>query len=280
MKKILHSVSFGLLALLTFSCSSNGDDSEYNKTVLDTVTEKTYHAVHSPNGDIDKSELSTDIVYAFSYDTSGNVSQIAMLGTDHEDKIDNLVTLVYANNRTLTETRVVSNTTGVLEMHNTFEYNNQNLAIKSTDALTNSFTTFEYDSKRQVIKSNYTSDNYNESIEYIYDVKGNIIRAQNVDNPNFFEAFTYDDKKTPYEHININMLNNQYDLTSYLPLTSKSPYNVHTYIDGETNGNGSETEVKANKENYPIRVTSYYTKSKSKVSSDFTYTYKTIKVKK
>lgn len=285
MKKILHTLSFSMLALLIFSCSSEEEFPEYTKMVIDRVIVHNYDAILE-NGTIKTSKLDEELNYVYSYDNNGKVSGIAVIGKTKiaQNGVGTTynanTSFTYNSNNTLKEVSTKNISTSSFESIINYEYNGLNLVSKSVNLTTNETTIFEYNEKRQLIKSTTSNSPNNSIIAYTYDDRGNMTRAYDALSPKNFNMFTFDTKVTPYEHMNINYALAGIDKTSRLPITIKTPNNVKSIVINVENQKGTDIDLRYNTDDFVVKSTSYFSKNKQTLRSQYSYTYKTITAKR
>lgn len=297
MKKIFKTLGICFIACLAFNCTSDdnstgnhkpgeekpGEEKPGEKTlvVLDRL-EHTEYSTSYENGELTETELFSQSTYLFSYDEQGRVTMIETTELDeipfdggYLNHAKSIVTYNDANQIIRLHTLDLDDNEDWYD--ETFEYNSQGLLTKSFEATEGELKTYGYNAQNQISTITNSLDNTQHTINYEYDRNGNIIRAYDPSNNRVQELFTYDDKLTPYTHMNISLLYDDYESTYPLTLSKMGKNNVVTYKDYE--GVEWVTEYEFNSTGYPIKAISYYKNNKELLGYSKVYTYKTITIK-
>lgn len=271
MKTIFKTAGLCFIAGLTFSCSSDDNSPSDNNSsetliVLDKV-EKTRYSTHYSNGELTKSELFSESTYKFNYDDTGKLTTIEM---------DQLDEIPYEGITTKTKASIFYNEQGKVvrlytrdieneeDWHDeTFEYNDKGLVVKSTEKVENDIKTYNYNDKNQInsiVENNKTTSNFE------YDSNGNVSLAFLANDSKFQNSFMYDNKKSPYANMNIDLTYGNFEFTYILPFFQKAKNNIISYEDFNGSDNDEWViEYEYNADNYPTKATTYYKKDRAKL---------------
>lgn len=289
MKKFLKTGGLCLMLGLAFSCSSDDNkggtpnEDEITLLVLDKMEEFQYDSSYNTTEEPGELALFSKIKTVFHYDEKGRVT---VLDIDNEDEIPfpeeskSIIkcTLTYNDANQLTRVHSVGVSSGEDWIDEQFEYNAQGVLVQSVESVDNEVKHYVVNDKKQVVSLKVVTDHdYEEHYAYEYDAKGNVIRVTDVDNSSHFHTFTYDTNKTPYEHMNFNLMYENFDFTHYLNFLNLAKNNILSFEDSY----GTWTiKHELNADGFPIESIGTMIKENRTERFVFKYTYKTIKIKK
>lgn len=282
--KTIKLVIFCILISLLMSCSSQ-DNSPIVPTTFVVLDAITYDRYATDDVDEEGNEEESERTYygksidTYTYDTEGRVSVIDSDQWDETHRETVVKKLFFYNEKGKLSAMKIQNVQTNKELcSRIFEYSTEGWIDKVIERKDNHQYVYGYSVCNFIITLSMNVDNKESTTYFEYDLAKNIVRVSNSNSRSLGGGFTYDQKKTPYTNMNIDLMYEDYSLLNALMPLKLVKHNITSWntIDGET----TTIVYEYNEDDLPSKQTIYEERDKTKIKSIRQFKYKKISVKK
>ncbi|MDM1326200.1 hypothetical protein [Myroides odoratimimus] len=278
------------LALFIIGCSSDdnsnsSEESKVEKRIVLDVSLKTDYKVYNGTNSAVTNEAYRTLKLTHNYNEDGTIGSLSSIGStkktdeDTEEVPTYTVSFSYNKDKTLKQFTSRDDQTGEDFWNDSFNYNNQGQLSSKYNSTQDQTTTYKYSSSGILNSASIIDQFGSVPFFFTYNNKDQITELTDDANTTKYERFKYDNHKTPFANMNIDLTYAGYELAGVLPITYKAKNNIVEY----TNEYGDltiYTDIKYNADGYPSEITNYKDKERKIITVKTTYTYKTIEIKK
>lgn len=291
MKKFLKPTVLSLIALAILSCSS--DDNKSNDdfitqdiTVLRSIHDSNYYKI---KGESEFKLVSTNLI-EYNYNDITQLKNI--LSTDTKMKVEgdkkqetkDIIEdeIQYGENGKIKSIKTTNKTEGEIISEIVFEYDENNRIIKSFDKVDKITEVFEYNTENLPVKSIISQEGNPTSDINVYKYEnGNLISAeklQSKEDEKDITYFEYDNYNSPFKDMSVNNFSFEHDYVDGLSYAYTVKNNILAYH-SEYNKDKVEIKYNYNQQNYPIQAETIEVEPSGNEFKTITkYTYQTITV--